>query len=75
MSIISLRLSEDEDKLIRNYAEIRGISISDLLRDVALEKIENDIDISIYNEAMKKHEKDLQDISFDEMIKELDLNE
>lgn len=75
MGIISLRLNKDEDKLIRDYAKVKGISISDLVREAAIEKIEDDIDISLYNEAMKDHKENPQDISFDEMMEELDLDE
>ncbi|NLW39987.1 MAG: ribbon-helix-helix protein, CopG family [Tissierellia bacterium] len=75
MSIISLRISSEEDKLIRDYAKTKGISISDLVREAVMEKIEDDIDINIYTEAMKEHEENPQDISFDEMMEELDLND
>lgn len=75
MSIISLRISSEEDKLIRDYAKTKGISISDLVREAVMEKIEDDIDINIYTEGMKEHEENPQDISFDEMMEELDLND
>lgn len=75
MSIISLRLNKDEDRLIREYAKVKGISISDLIREATLEKIEDDIDIALYDEAMKEHEENPKDISFREMMKELELDE
>ncbi|HZJ76096.1 MAG TPA: DUF6290 family protein [Oscillospiraceae bacterium] len=75
MSTISLRISDKESKLIRDYAKTKGISISDLVREAIMEKIEDDIDINLYMESMKKHRDNPEDISFDEMMKELDLNE
>lgn len=72
MSIISLRLNEQEEKLIKEYARVNNVSISELFRSSVLEKIENDIDLKIYHQAMVEHRNDPNDISFDEMIKELD---
>ena len=37
---ISIRLNPAEDELIRNYANIHGISVSELMRQAVLEKIE-----------------------------------
>ncbi|SFL91586.1 MULTISPECIES: type II toxin-antitoxin system RelB family antitoxin [Salibacterium] len=73
MSTISLRMNEEEEKLIKEYAKINNLSISELLRSSVLEKIENDIDLKLYHQAMKDHHNDPNDISFDEMMKELDL--
>lgn len=36
---------------------------------------ENEIDLDIYNQAMKEHKENPQDIGFDEMIAELGFNE
>ena len=40
---ISLRLSEQDALLIKKYAEINGLSISELVRQAVLEKIENEL--------------------------------
>jgi hypothetical protein len=75
MSIISLRMNEGEEKLIKEYAKVNNVSISELFRSSVLEKIENDIDLELYHQAMKEHEIDPGDISFDDMVKELDLSQ
>lgn len=72
MSIISLRMNKEEEKLIKAYAKANKISVSELFRSSVLEKIEDDIDLELYHQAMKEHQIDSNDISFDEMIKELD---
>ena len=74
MSIISLRMNEQEEKLIKEYAKVKNVSISELFRSSVLEQIENDINLKLYHQAMKEHHNDPNDISFDEMGKELDLN-
>ena len=41
---ISVRLNNEETKLIKAYAEINNISLSDLIRNAVLEKIEQEYD-------------------------------
>jgi hypothetical protein len=71
MNILTLRINDDDNKLVRDYAQANNITISDLIRDSVLEKIENDIDVKLYNQAMKDHLENPQDISFDEMMADL----
>ena len=75
MNIISLRVNDADNKLVRDYAKVNNITISDLVRNSVLEKIEDDIDLKLYNQAMKEHKENPQDISFDEMMTELGFNE
>ncbi len=39
---ISVRLNEEDTKLIKAYADINNISLSDLIRNAVLEKIEDE---------------------------------
>jgi len=73
MKLITLRINDDDNNLIRNYAKDKNISISELMRQAVLEKIENEIDLELYNQKMNEHKENPQDISFDEMIEILDL--
>ena len=52
---VSVRLSEKEDILIRNYARLNNISVSELFRRAVLEKIEDEIDLKAYEKAMGKN--------------------
>lgn len=72
MSIISLRMNEQEEKVIKNYAKLNNMTVSELFRSSVFEKIEADIDLKLYNEAMEEHQNSPNDISFNEMMKELD---
>ena len=45
MSTISLRMDEEEEKLIKEYAKAKNITISALFRNAVLEKIEDEIDL------------------------------
>lgn len=71
MAVISLRIDPEEEKLIKEYAKTKNTSVSALFRDSVLEKIENEIDLGLYNQAMKDHEDNPQSISFEDMLKEL----
>ena len=71
MTVISLRLDEQEDKLIKEYAKTKNISVSALIRSSVLEKIEDEIDLGLYNQAMKEHRANPQSISFEDMLEEL----
>ena len=75
MNVITLRINDNDNKLVRDYAKANNITISDLIRDSVLERIEDDIDLKLYNQAMKSHEENPQDISFDEMMTELGFDE
>ncbi len=70
---ISLRLSEDDSMLIRKYAEMHGMSVSDLVRQSVFEKIENEYDLHVYQEALDEYRKDPKTYSLKEVEKELGL--
>jgi len=68
MAVIQARLSDDEAKFIHDYAQASGVSTSTLIRDAVFEKIEDNLDLMLYNKAMKQHETDPDPISFDKMM-------
>ena len=54
---ISLRLSEEDTKLIKDYAKVNNMSVSDLIRQAVIEKIEDEIDLAAYNKAVEAYKK------------------
>lgn len=70
---ISLRLNTADSELIKAYAEMQGISVSELLRRSVLERIEDEFDLKAYEEAMAEYRKNPVTYSLDEVIEELDL--
>ncbi|MFY9903216.1 MAG: DUF6290 family protein [Trichococcus sp.] len=72
MGTISLRMDEEDGKLIKEYAKAKNITVSALLRNAVLEKIEDEIDLELYRTAREQHIENPQVLSFDEMIKEID---
>ena len=70
---ISLRLSEEDAILIKNYAALHNVSLSDLFRQAVMEKIEDEYDLAAFNKAMDEYKKDPGTYTLDEVEKELDL--
>lgn len=71
MSVISIRLNAQEEAIFKNYAKSKNSSISQLMKDLIFEKIEDEFDIEICKEYLVGKEKEILDlISFEEAIKE-----
>ncbi len=70
---ISLRLNDEDTKLIKKYAEMNNISISELFRQSVLERIEDEYDLDCYNKAMEEYKNNPVTYSLDEVKKELNL--
>ncbi len=68
--MISLRLNKVDEELIRAYAKMKNITLTDLLRESVMEKIESEIDLKNFDEAIKLMKKTY---SFEEVEKELGL--
>lgn len=65
---ILVHLSENELKLVEKYAQSKNKTVSNLFRKIILEKIEDDIDLNLYNNAMTEHQKQDTSVSFDEFL-------
>lgn len=70
---ISLRLSDDDAMLIKKYAEMNKMSISDLIRQSVLERIENEYDLELFDKAMAEYKANPVTYSLDEVEKDLGL--
>jgi len=73
MAVISVRLNEEETKLIKSYCLLHGISLSDALKRALIEKIEDEFDLVEYEAAKKKYDDNPVSYSLDEVRKELNL--
>ena len=68
---ISLRLNDEDMKLIKTYAEINGISVSELVRSSVIEKIEDEYDLKAYEKAISEYRKNPVTYSLDEIEREI----
>lgn len=70
---ISIRLSKEESELIRKYAELNDTTVSDVMRQAILSKIEDEFDIFLYDEAYKEFQRKPKIYKLEETKKILDL--
>ncbi len=70
---ISLRLNDEDTVLFKKYAELNGITVSELLRQSVIERIEDEYDLNAYKEAMAEFKKNQVTYKLDEVEKELGL--
>lgn len=70
---VSLRLNDSDSQLIKAYAEMNGISVSELLRKSVLERIEDEFDLKAYEKAMEEYRVNPVTYSLEDVMKELEL--
>lgn len=70
---ISLRLSDEDTLLIKKYAEFNRMSVSDLIRQTVMERIETEYDLELFEKAMADYKNNPVTYSLDDVEKELGL--
>lgn len=71
---ISLRLSERDGDLFKRYADMHGISLSELVRQTVMARIEDEYDLQVYDKALSVYHADPVTYSLDDVEKELGLS-
>jgi hypothetical protein len=69
MAVISFQLDDLDEKIIRKYAKSKQMSISSFLRAVVVEKIEDNIDDELYEQALSESKDDSCDITLEDVKK------
>ncbi|HCC03933.1 MAG TPA: CopG family transcriptional regulator [Clostridiales bacterium] len=70
---ISIRLNEEDAKLIKSYAELNKTTISEFVRNAIMEKIEDEYDLECYYKAKKEFDENPKTYTLEEVKKELGL--
>ncbi len=70
---MTVRMGDEETRLIKDYARLHGITVSDFMRRAALEKIEDELDIRAAEKAYAEYLADPETISHEELMKEFGL--
>ena len=70
---ISLRLSEQDAALFKRYADMKNMSVSELVRQSVMEHIEDDLDLAAYSKAVEAYKADPVAYTHDEVRKMLEL--
>ena len=70
---MTLRISDEDSKLIKDFAKLHGISASEFMRRAALEKIEDELDARVAEKAYAEYLADPVTFSLDEIEKKFGL--
>ena len=74
MSTISLRVSDEELRILKSYAKINNYSLSEIIRVTMLERIEEEYDLRVLSEyENEKVTEQLKTKPITELWKELNL--
>lgn len=75
MSVISIRFNPEEERLIKEYVESKGATVSQFIKELLFKQIEDEYDLEIVREYLKEKEAGtLNLISFEEAVKEWDID-
>ena len=66
---MTIRLEEKEKDLISDYAAAFGTTVSEFIRRVALERIEDELDLKTWYDAKAEYDADPMSYSAEEMAK------
>ena len=72
---MTLRISDEDSRLIKDFAKLHGISASEFMRCAALEKIEDELDVRAAEKAYAEYLADPVTYSHEEMGRLLGLSE
>lgn len=72
MSMVSLRLNNEEEALFKSYATHTGKPLSELFKTALAEQIEDELDYELGMQALATHEKNPRTYSIDALIEELE---
>ena len=72
MPTISVHFSESEYKLVSQYVKSKGMTISQYIKAMLLEEIEDKYDVSIVNAYIQEKDS-MKFLTFEEACKEWDL--
>ena len=72
---ISVRLSPKETELIKKYAELRKVSVSELIRQTIMERIEDEYDLAAYERAMEAYKQRPVTYTHAEVVKMLTMED
>ena len=69
----SIRLTEQEQELAASYARLHSMSLGEAFKRALFEKIEEEFDIAVYDEAYKNYKNNPVTYSHEQVKEMLDL--
>ena len=68
---ISLELPDEDAALFKRYADLQNMSLSDFIRNTVFERIEDEYDLKVYEEAAEEFKKEPATYTVHEMKERL----
>lgn len=65
---ITMRVTEKEQTLIKEFAELYGLNVSEYIRKIVMERIEDEFDLKAYEEATAEFLQNPKTYSLQEVI-------
>lgn len=70
----SIRLTENEKNIANSYAKLHSLSLGEAFKQALFEKIEEEYDIALFDEAYKEYQNNNKDSRpIEELWQELDI--
>lgn len=73
MSVLSVRLSDEEYNALEKYALLSGVTMSGALKEAFFEKLEDEFDRKAFDDVLAEFEKDPVTYTNEEVMKEFGL--
>lgn len=70
---ISLRLNDEDTILFKRFAEMNGMTLSELIRQSVLDRIEDEYDLEAYEKAIEEYTKNPVTYSHEDVAAILEL--
>ena len=71
--VVSIRMTTEEKNLADAYAKLNGLSLSEAIKRAYFEKIEDEYDIALADQALREYEKNPKTYTHEEIKKILNL--
>lgn len=56
MGVISIRFNNDEERVVKKFVESKGFTVSQYIKNLIIEQIEDEYDLEICKEYLKARE-------------------
>lgn len=73
MKMPTIKLSPQVERELKELAKIQGVRVSEYVRVIIHEKLEDMFDLQVFNDALDEYKKDSTTYTLDEAEKELGL--
>ena len=73
MNTITFGVTDEEMAFIQSIADLKEVNVSELARTILLDGLEDQVDIDLFEKAIKEHELNDKSISHQDMLSNLSL--